>query len=131
MPKIATFDSTVAAPSPVNGWFDTDAFTYALPPADDQIVVTEGEWDARLANPSGWAVSAGALVAYAAPVVANWKAQAQAALDASDTTILRCSENGISPAPVEWRNYRAALRAIVSGGSVTALPTRPAYPAGT
>lgn len=56
---------------------------------------------------------------------------ARAALDASDTTVLRCLEHAVA-VPDEWQAYRATLRAIASGASTpTALPTRPAYPAGT
>lgn len=54
---------------------------------------------------------------------------AQAALDASDRTALRCFEGGM-PLPVEWAAYRAALRAIVGGGGGP-IPERPAWPAGT
>ena len=58
------------------------------------------------------------------------RAAAQAGLDAADRTLLRdCLENN-SPVPEEWRNYRVALRAIVSGTSgATELPARPPYPA--
>lgn len=54
---------------------------------------------------------------------------AQAALDKSDTTILRCYEAGVA-VPVEWATYRGQLREIVSGkSSETELPMRPPYPA--
>lgn len=61
------------------------------------------------------------------------QAQAQAALDASDITLLRCVENAVA-VPADWVTYRTALRAIVraaSGDATQSLPTRPAYPAGT
>jgi hypothetical protein len=60
------------------------------------------------------------------------KGQAQAALDKSDVTLLRCTENGVA-VPMAWTTYRHALRAIVNGGDTTsvALPAIPAYPAGT
>ena len=65
---------------------------------------------------------------------ANYQSQAQAALDKSDTTMLRCAENSV-PVPAEWAAYRKALRAIigakVAGDPTQALPTIPAYPAGT
>lgn len=68
------------------------------------------------------------------PVVTqpSLKDQARMALDASDVTMLRCVEAGIT-APVAWNVYRKALRSIVNGADTTstALPTRPAYPAGT
>jgi hypothetical protein len=70
---------------------------------------------------------------FAAPAAAGHSlaVQAQAALDKSDTTLLRCVENTV-PVPAAWVAYRVALRAIVGGSSTaTALPTMPAYPAGT
>lgn len=61
------------------------------------------------------------------------KVKAQALLDASDVTLLRCFENAVA-VPTTWSSYRKALRAIVaapSGDPSAALPVRPAYPAGT
>ena len=56
---------------------------------------------------------------------------AQAALDKSDTTLLRCYEAGVA-VPAEWATYRGQLREIVSGkSSATELPVRPAYPVGS
>lgn len=58
---------------------------------------------------------------------------AQAALDESDITVIRCAEAGV-PVPQDWRDYRAALRQIVSsavGDPDPGLPERPAYPPGT
>lgn len=57
--------------------------------------------------------------------------QAQAALDKSDITILRCYENAVV-VPALWQAYRTELRAIISGESLAgALPARPEYPEGT
>lgn len=68
MPQFAHFDHTVADPKPVIGWFDTDLLDYPnLPAAADLLQVTAAQWAARMANPSGWVVSGGAL-AQAAPV---------------------------------------------------------------
>ena len=84
MPQFAQFDHTVAAPAPVIGWYDTDALNYGnLPVSANLLSVTAAQWWARLANPSGWAVSGGALVPYTAPVQpATLAQQATAALSA-------------------------------------------------
>jgi hypothetical protein len=68
--------------------------------------------------------------------VTTWsdvQAKARVLLDDSDQTILRCYEHAVV-VPSEWQTYRAALRAIISaatGDATQALPTKPAYPAGT
>lgn len=56
------------------------------------------------------------------------KNQARKLLQESDTTILRCYEDGVS-VPAEWRHYRAALRQIhrTGGGEI---PPQPDYPPG-
>jgi hypothetical protein len=70
------------------------------------------------------------------PVGPAWRAyqaQAQAMLDRSDRTILRCAENAVA-VPSAWSDYRNALRAIISaatGDPAATLPAMPAYPAGT
>ena len=63
------------------------------------------------------------------PVIVDYKAEAQAALDKSDLVALRCFKNGV-PFPAEWATYCAALRAIVVSG-VGPLPVQPAYPQGS
>lgn len=82
----------------------------------------------------GWTATetAGAWT-FAAPVAptVDMRPAAQAALDRSDITIIRCYEHAV-PAPAAWATYRGALRAIVAGGPTSAaLPVQPAYPAGT
>ncbi len=78
----------------------------------------------------GWAYDGTAFTvpALATPAV-PLPVQAEAALTASDRTILRCYEHAV-PVPAEWTAYRAELRAVISGASTT-MPTRPAFPAGT
>ena len=69
----------------------------------------------------------------AAQLWSVYQASAQAALTESDKIILRCGENAVT-VPTAWATYRKDLRAIVaatSGDPTVALPTRPAYPAGT
>lgn len=58
---------------------------------------------------------------------------AMSALSESDITVIRCAEAGVQ-VPAAWRDYRSALRAIVSAQSVsesTQLPPRPEYPPNT
>ena len=61
-------------------------------------------------------------------------ASAQAALDKSDTTVMRCySASPQVAVPTEWTTYRSELRQIINGTDTTSvsLPITPAYPAGT
>lgn len=71
-------------------------------------------------------------------LLATFKASAQAALDTTDTTMHRIAEAvslGLSTWTtadvVAWVAYRRALRALLNATSPSALPTRPAFPAGT
>jgi hypothetical protein len=60
------------------------------------------------------------------------KAQAQAALDASDITVLRLIELNSTLVPTDWKNYRNALRSVMNATEADGpqtLPTRPVYPA--
>lgn len=83
-------------------------------------------------------VIAGVKSVYAAhdpskPSWASRQAAARAALDDSDTSIMRCYENAV-PVPAAWVDYRKSLRAIVSassGDSLLELPAKPPYPSGT
>lgn len=68
----------------------------------------------------------------AAQLHAALVASAKVALDATDLVAIRCLKAGMV-FPMAWQTYVAELRAIVSGTDTTstALPTQPAYPAGT
>ena len=79
----------------------------------------------------------GALDADPGPTVAElWAAhqsKAQVELDVSDMVALRCFKAGVA-FPAEWLTHVSAMRAVVrapTGDPTQALPTRPAYPAGT
>jgi hypothetical protein len=70
----AQYDPTVTPVSPVIGWYDVqdesnpNGLVYGvMPPTAQLLAVTQDQWEARLTNPSAWAVEAGALVA-ATPV---------------------------------------------------------------
>lgn len=85
---------------------------------NDQIAAVQSVYETHDPNKESWAA---------------YQQRAMAALDESDTTVIRCYENGI-PLPASWADYRKALRAIVgasSGDSAAALPARPDYPSGT
>lgn len=78
----------------------------------------------------GWSYNGTAFAPPSAPEV-DMRLDAQAALDRSDITIIRCYEHGVA-VPAEWGSYRTALRAIVAGGPRSvALPAQPSYPVGT
>jgi len=96
---------------------DDVAFEYLLPAGC--VRITQVEADAIINPPST-----------AAQLQAEFCASAQVALDKSDTTMMRCVEDGIA-APVAWITYRKALRAIASGTDTTStvLPVQPEYPA--
>lgn len=80
MPQLAYYDHTAAQPAPVKGWYDTGALDYPnLPNAADLLTLTPAQWQARLANPSGWAVQNGELIAYTPPAPAPTFAQQAAA----------------------------------------------------
>lgn len=68
-------------------------------------------------------------VVIAAQAQAQLATQAQALLDKSDVTMLRCFEHGVTP-PAAWVIYRASLRSVIDG-SASAIPATPSYPAGT
>ena len=68
MPQYAQYDPSAPAPSPVIGWYNTDARKYPnLPPASDLVEVPADIWTAHYANTNGYAVSNGTLVAYTPP----------------------------------------------------------------
>ena len=88
MPQYAQYDPSVAAPSPVIGWYDTDARTYPnLPPASELVEVPADIWTAHYGNTNGYAVSAGTLVAYTPPAPTLTLAQKAANAAVSGLTI--------------------------------------------
>ena len=103
--------------------------------ADDQV--NAAAQNLPLPDPSWTPISDTQAAALQAPTPAQlwgtYQATAQAALDKSDITMLRCTENAVAVPPA-WAAYRVALRAIIkapSGDPTVALPSVPAYPAGT
>lgn len=68
MTLYAHFKCDVPDPSPVVGWFNTEAHDYVLPDPKELLEVSLEQWGRRMGDPSGWAVSAGVLVSWR-PVV--------------------------------------------------------------
>lgn len=99
------------------------------PLADGEVLFAEAPTTEQLA---------GAFPDYSPPLSVEWqdyRARAQALLDKSDVTILRCYEKSV-PVPAEWAAYRDSLRAVVGAklpgaGAIEPLPMAPPYPAGT
>lgn len=144
MPFYAQYDPTLPGPAPVQGWYDTDFASYPNMPAFDHLLLlTQDQWNSHLAG-GLWAVYYGTLVPYAPPpqpqTWTSYQATAMAALNDSDTTMLRIAEGvtlGLTTWTaadvVAWADYRRALRVIAGAASGTAgmLPAKPPYPAGT
>lgn len=70
--KYAEYDETVASPSPVIGWYDTDEFEYpSLPPTTRLVEMTDDEWANRMSKK--FAITDGKLVEYdPKPVALPW-----------------------------------------------------------
>ncbi|WP_407047975.1 hypothetical protein [Methyloraptor flagellatus] len=104
--------------------------TEAVFRADGAIIPADPDnrdWQAYLA----WLADGNAPEPAAAPeptpaAVSARRAEALAALAASDIVVLRRAELGLA-LPEDWRTYRIALRAVVSG-AVDTLPERPPWP---
>lgn len=79
----------------------------------------------------GWVYANGSFSDPNPPIVVteSLSTQAQNLLKKSDITVLRCFSAGIS-LPAEWQQYRINLRGVIDG-TITTLPTTPAYPQGT
>jgi len=126
MTRYAYYDASVAAPSPVLGWYDTDALSYPnLPAATDLLELTDAQWDARMPGP--FAVQNGALVAYTPPApVVPLTTQAQQAFEAAAATCFRTYTMLGVAIPDTWITYNKALAGIIDGSSTaTTLPTAP------
>lgn len=77
-------------------------------------------------------MTAAEIAAFTAPPAVPLKTQAANALPETDMVCLRCYKAGV-PFPASWQTYTTGLRNIANGTDTTstALPTKPAYPAGT
>jgi hypothetical protein len=79
MTRYANFDPT-QEPAPVIGWYDTEAYSYpVLPDFRTLFIVTDDQWNARLNNPTHWAIAnRTTLIQYTPPP--NLQSQAQTEL---------------------------------------------------
>lgn len=113
--------------------FDTDADIATLFHAEmvwvditDAKPVRPAERWTAVQTAGGWSFSAPAALAL---TWQQYQGEAQAALEASDRSVMRAIEQGITISS-EWRTYRTELRAIVgatTGDATKPLPVRPAY----
>ena len=68
MTYFAQYDPSAITPAKIIGWYNTGARSYPnLPSASNLLEISEAEWQAHYANPDGWAVAGGALVAFTPP----------------------------------------------------------------
>ena len=104
------------------------------------VPVTDATYEAWLAcgsYPTRIDTEANLKAVFAQQYPAGWASvalqqAAQAALDKSDRTVIRCYRASVA-VPTAWQTYYDALVAIRNGTDTisTELPSRPAYPVGT
>lgn len=124
MPQYASYNPSIN-PCPVTGeygWYDTDEFPYPnLPPETNLLTVTAAQWAAHFNNPSGWAISDGALVAYAPPVPVPTLAQQAQALQANGLAITSTATlalNATYPADADTISFiNSELNALQQNGT--------------
>lgn len=127
MSTYAQIDPLAADPKPVIGWFDTTANQYpAMPPQNALVTITADQYAARVANPAGWVIIAGALSAAQPPL-----AQQALAMLAAGVTIVSTATPALNGTYAVGPNDRSNLTSMYSlidraGGSfpsgLTALP---------
>lgn len=117
------------------GFYNTD---FHIAPPADAVEITQEQYDALFAAQNAGQVivpdTDGNPIAIdyvptpeeAADILVG---TAILALEASDDVYIRCGKAGVVW-PESWQTYCLALRQVVVG-TLTTLPTRPAYPAGT
>ncbi|PMQ04150.1 hypothetical protein DyAD56_15795 [Dyella sp. AD56] len=117
-----------------NGFYDDAIHAVAEMPSDivevDPAVYTQMLQKQALGYTVGADSNGNPISVAPPPAVVTLVPAARQALAESDLTVLRCYEKAIS-VPADWVAYRDALRAIVSGGNSTSLPSMPAYPSGS
>lgn len=133
MTQFAQYNPAVSAPSPVIGWYDTGELTYAnLPPSSDLLAVTDAQWSGRLTNPSGWAVSAGELVAYTPPVITLTLAQQAAAASVAGLTIDLNGTVALFPTDAATQGYiNAEVTSLLLNGTFADGSTAVEWPDAT
>ncbi|WP_250439900.1 hypothetical protein [Caballeronia sp. AZ1_KS37] len=102
---------------------------------DDGAIIPVDSQNTDYIEYLAWCASGNTAIPYAGPDEAwsQYQIDAKTSLDLSDVTIMRCIENNVT-VPQEWKDYRKALRLIVStvsGDASQAFPVRPEYPEGS
>lgn len=98
-----------------------------------QVVNPGYTWNGAIFSAPPTPANTQTAVQQAAAAWAAYQANARAALNVSDVTILRCYESGVV-VPTTWTIYRRSLRAIMSatsGDATQPMPAKPPYPSGT
>lgn len=107
----ATWDSSVPAPSPVTGWYDTNAYSYPNLPSN-RILLEESFWLARMTTL--WAVENGNLIPYVPPLPPHdIRSHSKQLLHDSHDMVMVHIEAG-NPVPQAILDYRNILRRQVS-----------------
>lgn len=118
------------------GFYDTDIYRGTLP--HDAVQITVDEYEAAMsgqsegnaieADKSGKPITVKRIPADDELDKAR-KTRAEESLKESDIVIIRCYEDGI-PVPSEWKEYRQALRDMITGKSAAeaTIDAAPAYP---
>lgn len=119
MTQYAYFDSTVPAPSPVLGWYDTSVHDYpTLPPSIDLLQLADDD-QSRFSGP--WAVANGVLVAYTPPALVLTPAQQAIAALGQGLTIVSTSTPALNGRyavdPSTCNNIQAEMLSLLVTGN--------------
>jgi hypothetical protein len=120
MTQYVSFNSAQPDPKPITGSYDTAFATWPnMPPAVDLLALTPTQWAAYIANPNGWVISGGAIVA--ATVPAPTLAQQALALLAAGLVVTSTSMPSLSATyptdPAMQDHIQAEVNAILLTGT--------------
>lgn len=132
MPQFAQYNPAVPAPSKVIGWYDTDEDNYPnLPASSNLLEVTADQYAGRMVNPDGWAVSEGALVAFAPPPPVLTLAQQATVALAAGFTITSASTPVLNGTFAVDDEVQSHIQAEVTAIMLSGLTGTPAFADGT